>query len=217
MRWCVPENAGRVLDLGAGTGKLTAVLVRLGLEVVAVEPLPGMRSQLSENLPDVKVLDGTGEQIPLPDSSVDAVLCAQAWHWVDPDRAAPEVARVLRPGGSLALLWNVRDLAAPGWSHALNDLVDAYDGVAAMDDVVRVGPPFDHPARQDFPWAQRTTPEGVVDMVTSRSYFITSTPEDQQKFLHELRTLVLDREDVHGERDLQLPYRTECWVYHLPV
>ncbi len=216
VRWCLAENIRRVVDLGAGTGKLTQVLVRLGLDVVAVEPLNGMRAQLSENLPEIEVLEGTGEQIPLSDASVDAVLCAQAWHWVDPDRAAPEVARVLRPGGRLALLWNIRDADASGWSSALNDLLARWDGLSATDDAVRVGLPFADPIREDFRWSQSMTPAALVDMVVSRSYFITSSAEEKQEFLEELHTQVFDRDDVRGQATLELPYRTECWLYHLP-
>ena len=106
--WLVPAHATRVADVGAGTGKLTRQLRERGLDVIAVEPSAGMREQLRRAVPGVPVLAGTGEQIPLADHSVDAVLVAQAWHWVDPERAVPEVARVLTPGGRLGLLWNRR-------------------------------------------------------------------------------------------------------------
>ena len=107
--WLLPPGAARVLDVGAGTGKLTRELAARGLDVVAVEPLPGMREQLARAVPGVPVHPGTAEDIPLPDGSVDAVLAAQAWHWVDQARAVPEVARVLVPGGQLGLVWNMRD------------------------------------------------------------------------------------------------------------
>ncbi len=107
--WLLPPGAARVLDVGAGTGKLTRQLAQRGLDVLAVEPLAGMRDQLARAVPGVPVYPGTAEDIPLPDGSVDAVLAAQAWHWVDPVRAVPEVARVLVPGGQLGLAWNVRD------------------------------------------------------------------------------------------------------------
>src|ERR1700749_3571873 len=104
--WLLPPGARRVLDLGAGTGKLTRQLAGRGLDVVAVEPLAGMRAELSRVLPDTPALAGSAEHIPLPDGSVDAVLAAQAWHWVTPERATPEVGRVLRPGGPAGLVWD---------------------------------------------------------------------------------------------------------------
>ncbi len=107
--WLLPPGARDVLDLGAGTGKLTTRLVERGLGVVAVDPIPEMLELLSNSLPDTPALLGTAEEIPLPDDSVDAVLVAQAWHWFDPERAVKEVARVLRPGGRLGLVWNTRD------------------------------------------------------------------------------------------------------------
>ena len=109
LDWLLPPGARRVLDLGAGTGKLTRQLVARGLDVVAVEPLDGMRAELARAVPGARVLAGSAERIPLADGAVDAVLAAQAWHWVDPARAVPEVARVLAPGGTLGLVWNERD------------------------------------------------------------------------------------------------------------
>jgi ubiquinone/menaquinone biosynthesis C-methylase UbiE len=102
-----------VLDLAAGTGKLTRSLATRGLRVTAVEPLPGMRSQFEHDLPDVVVLDGKAERIPLADAAFDAVLVGQAFHWFEPYAALDEVARVLRPQGWLVLLWNLWDLGDP--------------------------------------------------------------------------------------------------------
>jgi SAM-dependent methyltransferase len=111
----------RVADLGAGTGKLTATVTGLGADVTAIEPDPQMLAELRRQMPGVRSAAGTAEDIPLPDGSVDAVLAAQAMHWFDMDRAIPEIARVLAPGGVLAGLWNVDD-----------DRVDWVAGLADM-------------------------------------------------------------------------------------
>ncbi len=120
--WLLPPGARDVLDLGAGTGKLTTRLVERGLDVVAVDPIAEMLELLSSALPDTPALLGTAEQIPLPDNSVDAVLVAQAWHWFDLERAVAEVARVLRPGGRLGLVWNTRDERL-GWVKDLGRII----------------------------------------------------------------------------------------------
>jgi SAM-dependent methyltransferase len=113
IRWCLEPVSGaqplRVADVGAGTGILTGALARVGADVVAVEPDQAMLAELQRQLPAVRALAGSAEALPLPDHSVDAVLCGQAMHWFDLDRALPEMARVLAPGGVLAGLWNVAD------------------------------------------------------------------------------------------------------------
>ena len=111
----------RVADVGAGTGKLTATLAGLGAEVTAVEPDPQMREELRRAMPGVRSVPGSAEGLPLPDASVDAVLAGQAMHWFDLDRAIPEIARVLRPGGVLAGLWNVDDDRV-GWVAELAEI-----------------------------------------------------------------------------------------------
>jgi len=102
-----------VVDLAAGTGKLTRRLVELGAAIRAVEPVGAMSLELERAVPGIEVLDGTAEAIPLPDSSCDVVTVAQAFHWFDAPAALEEISRVLRPGGRLALLWNERDETVP--------------------------------------------------------------------------------------------------------
>ena len=124
--WLLPSDSRDVLDLGAGTGKLTTRLVERGLDVIAVDPIAEMLEVLSNSLPETPALLGTAEEIPLPDDSVDAVLVAQAWHWFDPERAVKEVARVLRPGGRVGLVWNTRDERL-GWVKDLGRIIGHED------------------------------------------------------------------------------------------
>ncbi len=205
--WLLPAGARRVLDLGAGTGKLTRQLHERGLDVVAVEPSAGMRGQLARVLPGVACLDGTAESIPVPADSVDAVLCAQAWHWVDPRRAVPEVARVLRPGGRLALVWNKRDERVD-WVKQLGRTMHADDD--PRPDLPVVGPPFGPLQRRDIEWVYRATPSAVVDLVASRSYVITLAPAARQELLGELHRLLGTHPQLVGAAAIDIPYIAEC-------
>ncbi|MEU4896469.1 class I SAM-dependent methyltransferase [Streptomyces sp. NPDC044780] len=205
VAWLVPEHARTVVDLGAGTGKLTRALPAPGREVVAVEPSAGMREQFSRVLPDVRVLDGTGEAIPLPDASVDALVCAQAWHWVDPRRAVPEAARVLRSGGRLGLVWNLRDVSVP-WVAELDRILRDCAAAPTEDrQVGRLGTPFGAIERQDFRWSHPMTAGEVMDMVASRSYVITLEPAARAELLGRVHALL----DATRPRDM--PYVTECY------
>lgn len=204
VAWLVPEHARTVVDLGAGTGKLTRALHAPGRTVVAVEPSAGMRERFSQVLPDVRVLGGTAESIPLPDSSVDTLVCAQAWHWVDPERAVPEAARVLRPGGRLGLVWNLRDVSVP-WVAELDQILRDYaTAPTEARQVESVRTPFGVVERQDFRWRHPITAEEVVDMVTSRSYVITLEPARREELLVRVRAL------LDARHPTAMPYVTEC-------
>jgi len=114
VEWVLDAAPGRrVVDLAAGTGKLTEVLVAAGAEVTAVEPLANMRAELERALPSVRAIDGAAERIPLPDERADALFVGQAFHWFDRPAALEEIARVLVPGGALGLVWNLRDERVP--------------------------------------------------------------------------------------------------------
>ncbi len=205
--WLLPDNARDVLDLGAGTGKLTARLVERGLDVVAVEPIPDMLEVLRDALPETSALLGTAEQIPLPDNSVDAVLVGQAWHWFDPGHAIPEVLRVLRPGGRLGLVWNTRDERL-GWVKELGRIIGREDARDALDTGVPLPEPFTEIEHHQVEWTNYLTPRTLIDLVASRSYCITSPGEVRTKTLDQVRELLATHPALANSTGLALPYIT---------
>ena len=207
--WLLPDGATRVLDLGAGTGKLTRQLRDRGLDVIAVEPSAGMRDQLTRAVPGITAYAGSAEEIPLPDGSVDAVLVAQAWHWVDRSRAVPEVARVLVPGGRLGLAWNMRD-EREAWVAELGRILhDA--GEPDREDQATIGPPFGPVERHDVAWQHRISRDELIDMAASRSYVLTMPDEQRARVLAQVRHLADTDPALAGSDELVLPYVTECY------
>ncbi|MCX2932519.1 class I SAM-dependent methyltransferase [Mycobacterium sp. CVI_P3] len=205
--WLLPPGARDVLDLGAGTGKLTTRLAERGLDVVAVDPLAEMLELLSSALPDTPALLGTAEQIPLPDNSVDAVLVAQAWHWFDPQQAVTEVARVLRPGGRLGLVWNTRDERL-GWVKDLGSIIG--HEVDPFSNSVTLPEPFADLARHHVEWTSYLTPQALIDLVASRSYCITQPAAVRTQTLEEVRELLATHPALANSTGLALPYITVC-------
>jgi SAM-dependent methyltransferase len=206
--WLLPNGARDVLDLGAGTGKLTVRLVERGLDVIAVDPIPDMLEVLRNSLPDTPALLGTAEEIPLPDDSVDSVVVAQAWHWFDPERAIKEVARILRPGGRVGLVWNVRDERL-GWVKELGRIIGHEDDPAERRDVT-LPPPFADVERHEFEWTSYLTPQALIDLVASRSYCITSPAEVKSRTLAQVRDLLSTHPALAHATGLALPYVTVC-------
>jgi SAM-dependent methyltransferase len=213
--WLLPPGARQVLDVGAGTGKLTRALTARGLAVTAVEPSDGMRGELARVLPGVTVLAGTAEDIPLGAGAADAELLAQAWHWVEPGRAVPEVARVLKPGGRLGLVWNIRDERVD-WVAELTRIIhtDSYTDNGSEAPVV--GPPFGPVERLDVEWSMPVTADRLVDLVASRSYMITMDPAGRDERLRQVRELVATHPDIGGAAEFPLPYVTRCSRADLP-
>ncbi|MBU9763905.1 class I SAM-dependent methyltransferase [Mycobacterium sp. TNTM28] len=205
--WLLPDGAHDVLDLGAGTGKLTTRLVERGLDVKAVDPIPEMLELLSNSLPDTPALLGTAEEIPLADNSVDAVLVAQAWHWFDPERAAKEISRVLRPGGQLGLVWNTRDERS-GWVKDLGRIIGPEHD--PFNNEVTLPEPFGEIERRQVEWTSYLTPQALIDLVASRSYCITSPEQVRTRTLGQVRELLATHPALANSSGLALPYVTVC-------
>ncbi|MGV0625514.1 class I SAM-dependent methyltransferase [Mycolicibacter minnesotensis] len=207
--WLLPAGARDVLDLGAGTGKLTARLVERGLDVVAVDPIAEMLEVLATALPDTPALLGSAEQIPLPDNSVDAVLVAQAWNWFDAGRAIPELIRVLRPGGRLGLVWNTRDDRL-GWVKQLGAIIGSEDARGVIDAGVSLPEPFGPIENHQVEWTNYLTPQALIDLVASRSYCITSPDAVRTRTLEQVRNLLATHPALAGASGLAMPYVTVC-------
>lgn len=188
----------RVCDLAAGTGKWTRRLLELGAEVVAVEPVEAMRAQLEAAVPhgsDLEVVDGAAEAIPLPDASVDVVTVAQAFHWFEAPAALAEIARVLRPGGGLAILWNERDETA-AWVAEMSRIirwhertVSRYQHVAWAAIVAAAGR-FTPLQEEIVAWEQPMTREVLADRVRSISYIAVMPPTERERLAAEVTALV---------------------------
>lgn len=208
--WILPAGARAAADVGAGTGKLTRALHERGLEVTAVEPSAEMRAQLEAELPAVRALAGTGEQLPLGDAAVDLVTYAQAWHWVEGPAALAEAARVLRPGGRLACVWNVRDDGS-GWMRDLSELIERFGSNTMVDEDFAFGPPFGETERLALAWSRPMSGERLVELLASRSYVIVAPEPERQEFFAAVRELVATHPDLAGRESFAMPYITRCF------
>jgi SAM-dependent methyltransferase len=210
VTWAVGRTPpATVVDLGAGTGILTRVVAAAGYAVRPVEPDPGMRAQLAAATPGSTPLAGSAERIPLPDHQADAALAGQAYHWFDRDRAHPEIARVLRPGGSFAAIWNIRDDAEP-WVAELSRIATAAGDVPHAEPV-SFGDRFGPVEHRAFRHEVAMTPAGLVAMMTTRSYYLVAGPAERTAFEDALRELVATHPDLRGRERFPLPYRTEVY------
>ncbi|HEX6312289.1 MAG TPA: class I SAM-dependent methyltransferase [Acidimicrobiia bacterium] len=207
----------RVVDLAAGTGKLTRLLVPTGADVTAVEPVEGMRRVLATVVPGVPIAAGTAEALPFAAGALDAVTIAQALHWFDTEAAFAELARVLRPGGRVGVIWNARDRSV--------DWVD--QAWAIMDRVEKRAPWRDHENWNEsalgdrpgfgpmheatFRHEQAFTPEGVVERFRGVSHVAALPPPDRGAVLDEVRRLLATHPETQGRDELFVPYRVDAY------
>jgi SAM-dependent methyltransferase len=204
-----------VVDVAAGTGKLTRLLVPSGARVMAVEPLAEMRAVLAQTVPSAEVLDGTAESLPVADRTVDAVTVAQAFHWFDAAAAFAEFARVIRPGGAAALVWNVRDLADPVQAR-FHELLLPHRGDTPNEherpwrSAVTASPSFGPVEEWSVPWVAHHTRSELADRFASVS-FVAQLPEDERMHL----LAQIDAVAAGLDEPLESRYRTDVFV--LPV
>jgi SAM-dependent methyltransferase len=211
LRWAVEqtglEHGARVLDIGAGTGKLTRGLVALGFEVVAVEPGAPMLSQLEKAVPEAQALEGAAESIPLPDTGVDAAFAGQAYHWFERERALPELHRVIRPGGGLALLWNWWDERDP-LQRELGLVVGYAEHRPYREEELPGGPWFRELGRTVVPRSDEASPEDVASHLATTSMFVTMEAEERERRLAEVLAIA----SRYGER-FPLPRLTYVFAF----
>lgn len=216
VNWLVPSGCEVAVDVGAGTGLFTRTLVNRAAQVIAVEPDARMRKVLAARTPGIRVLEGRGESIPLPDAAADAVFVSSAWHWMDREQTVAEIGRVLRDGGRLGLIWTSRDREVD-WVRNL-DLLPGQDRVdAGSADRFRRRLHFDLPepqifnniARETFRFVRTMTVDDVVAMLGTYSRAIVASPDDRAQELAEARAALEAR--FPGADSIDIPMRAWCW------
>jgi SAM-dependent methyltransferase len=228
--WLVPPGCEVAIDLAAGTGLLSRALARTVREVIAVEPDDRMRAVLHAESPDIHVVAGKGEAIPLPDASADGLFISSAWHWMDPQVATWEIARVLRDQGRFGVIWTSRDrdvdwIREVDWLREPSRLHDAAvrhpdAGQPQADEWPPRGPrrrevvlpessPFADKETASFAFTRTMDRDDFVEMIGTYSGIITATPQDRAATLAVVRD-VLDRR-FPGETHIDIPMRSLCW------
>ena len=201
------EGGARVLDVGAGTGKLTRVLVAAGFDVVAVEPGRGMLDQLRLAVPEAETHEAPAEAIPLPDASVDAAFAAQAFHWFDRERALPELQRVVRPAGGLVLVWNWWDERDP-LQKELGELLGYTGHEPYREEELPAEPWFREAGRTVVETTEESSPDALVGYLATASSFLVADPDERERTLADVRTIA----SRYGER-FPLPKLTYVFAF----
>lgn len=212
---CGEYGSGTIADIGAGTGKLTQLLIDRGVQVVAVEPSAAMREQLCALLggaPGLQVFAASAEDTTLPDKCVDVAAYAQSWHWMDAERAGQEAHRIVRPGGHVAILWNQMNVELP-WVHRLTRIMRSGD-VHRPDKPPRLPAPWAEAELTMLAWDDQVTPEGLLELGTTRSSYLRQNEAGRARMQENLRWYLYEHLEFSPGQEIALPYTTQVWVAH---
>jgi SAM-dependent methyltransferase len=228
VEWMLPADVGTVVDLGAGTGALSRLLLDRARDVIAVEPDDRMRSILTEQLPGVRALNGRGESMPLPDRNVDAVVASSSWHWMDPVATLHEVGRILVPSGTLGAVWSGPDPEGPFLIQAqallatqgpADDTAGTEVADVILGDSRRPLPtleipddvPFDQPEHEVFRWDVALNADELIGLLGTFSSIITLSEERRERVFDEARRLLRDLLGVEGDVTVDVAFRADAW------
>ncbi|HUS62495.1 MAG TPA: class I SAM-dependent methyltransferase [Acidimicrobiales bacterium] len=228
VEWILPADVGTVVDLGAGTGALSRLLLDRVRDVIAVEPDDRMRSILTEQVPGVRALKGRGESMPLPDRSVDAVVASSSWHWMDPVATLHEVGRILVRSGTLGAVWSGPDPEGPFLVQAqallaaqtpADDTAGTEIGDVILGDARRPLPtleipddvPFDQPEHEVFKWDIALNADELIGLLGTLSSIITLPEERRQRVFDEARRLLRELLGVEGDVTVDVAFRADAW------
>jgi SAM-dependent methyltransferase len=227
--WILGGRPGTVVDLGAGTGALSRVLVDRADRVIAVEPDERMRAVFADVVPGVEVVAGQAESIPLGDASVDAVVASSSWHWVDPPAALAEVARVLRPGGVLGAVWTGADPSGPLMVEAVAALAGPSGGEpsafsralarnaprrADLTLSVADGQPFDQPEQRLFTWSVPMDLDDIVGLIGTFSWMLTMSDDERVPLLDDARAVIGRVLGIEGDRTVDIGFGADAYRTH---
>jgi SAM-dependent methyltransferase len=211
--WLLPARARRVADVGAGTGGFSRVLAKRAAMVVAVELDVRMAALLATRSRGVSVVNGRGESLPVRTASLDAVLVSSAWHWLDEELAMPEIARVLRPGGILGVVWNGPSRQVDWVNELLSrDRPAERDRSRPRHELhIRDGMPFSAPEARFFEWSLPRTPSELIGLAGTYSGVITLSPEDRMSIADRAAAVVATHPLLRGRDRIELPMTARCW------
>jgi SAM-dependent methyltransferase len=230
LEWILPGHVELAVDLGAGTGALTRLLIARANEVVAVEPDDRMRAVLVAEVPGATAVTGRGEDMPLPDGCADAVVASSSWHWMDPIPTLHEVGRVLKPNGILGAIWSGPDPDGPFMIQAQSLLAEQSQGIIPsqradsvtgliLGDALRPmstleipeGVPFGKPEHESFTWDVALNADELIGLLGTLSWIITMREETRSAVFKEARRLLRDLLGIEGDVTADVAFRSDAW------